>query len=310
VIDVHAHITPPELLERFPMPRSLGDIQGMIEEKARLGIELSIVGSPVGVGTMVPMPGMDPFSQPYDALKRFHDWLAETVAEHSERLRAYAWTNPFDDALVDQTAQTVRDGGFVGLIVNTSIRGEYLDSSKADAFFAMAAELDVPILLHPPPEPVGAGSLSDARLVEQLARFWDVTASLAVLAFGKRLRQYPDLKLIGAMAGGAIALLPPRLEGARRAPAMGGPALADGEIADPPAAAIGRFYVDTATASPENLQANLAVLGAGQLLFGTDSPPAARPLDEAIASVERAAPSEEDRRRIFTENARALFRLN
>jgi hypothetical protein len=52
IVDVHGHITHPALFERFPMPRTLLDIEGMLERKAALGIDLTIVGSPVGFGTM------------------------------------------------------------------------------------------------------------------------------------------------------------------------------------------------------------------------------------------------------------------
>ena len=44
---------------------------------------------------MVPVAGMDNYAQPLDRLKSFHDWLAETVAEHAPHLEAYAYTNPF-----------------------------------------------------------------------------------------------------------------------------------------------------------------------------------------------------------------------
>ena len=56
IIDVHGHVTHPELFKRFPMPPALLDIEGMLERKAALGIELTIVGSPVGYGTMTPVP--------------------------------------------------------------------------------------------------------------------------------------------------------------------------------------------------------------------------------------------------------------
>ena len=65
------------------MPPALADVEGMVEKKAALGIDLTIVGSPVGFGTMVPVPGLDPYSQPLDQLKSFHDWLAETVEAHA-----------------------------------------------------------------------------------------------------------------------------------------------------------------------------------------------------------------------------------
>jgi aminocarboxymuconate-semialdehyde decarboxylase len=293
------------------MPKSLGDVEGMIEGKLRAGIDLSIVGSPVGVGTMVPVPGLDNFDQPLDGLERFHDWLAGKVAEHPEHLRAYAWTNPFgDDRLLEQTATTVKDGGFVGLIVNSSVRGEYLDSPRADGFFALAAELDLPILLHPPAEPAGGAGIQDFRLVEQVGRVCDVTVSLATLAFGQRLVDHPTLKIVGAMAGGAIALLPSRLDIAKQSELArpGAPSLAEGN-ADPGSAAAS-FYVDTATYSVETLEANLRLVGPERILFGSDSPPAARPLEEAIALVERLPVSAEVKRRIYSENAKALFRLD
>ena len=150
IVDVHGHVTHPELFKRFPMPPALADIEGMLEQKAQLGIELTIVGSPVGFGTMMPVPGLDNYAQPIDQLKEFHDWLALTVTEHPGRLAAYAYTNPFGGLeLLEQTARTVREGGFVGLIVNSSVQGEYLDSERADDFFEMAAELDRARL--PPP---------------------------------------------------------------------------------------------------------------------------------------------------------------
>src|SRR5262249_60153849 len=64
IIDVHGHVTHPELFKRFPMPPALLDIDGMLERKAALGIELTIVGSPVGFGTMTPVPDFDAFTQP------------------------------------------------------------------------------------------------------------------------------------------------------------------------------------------------------------------------------------------------------
>ncbi len=214
IIDVHGHITHPELFKRYPMPPALADIEGMLDRKSAAGIGVTIVGSPVGFGTMSKR-GHDNYAQSIDELRSFHEWLAETVRKHSPRLAAYAYTNPFGgDELLAQTAQTVRDGGFVGLIVNTSVNGEYLDSPRADAFFEMAAELDKPIFLHPPAEPVGSDSLEDFRLVEQVGRFMDVTVGLACLVFGGRLEQYPDLNLIAATAGGAISLLAARMDSA------------------------------------------------------------------------------------------------
>jgi aminocarboxymuconate-semialdehyde decarboxylase len=317
---------------------------------------------------MMKVPGLDNYAQSADQLAAFHGWLAETVAAHPGHLKAYAYTNPFgDDALLRRTAETVRDGGFVGLIVNSSVKGQYLDADEADSFFAMAAELDVPIFLHPPAEPVGTGSFRDYRLVEQVARFNDVTAGLAMLAFSGRMEKYPTLKFIGATGGGCIALLPTRLDLAYKprhwgkgppagaggasgapgtrpgasgppnaggAPPSGGPPSGAGgpggpprggppgggppggpiqqfenKITREPSTYLKQFYVDTASLSVPGLRANVEILGAEHMLFGTDSPPLATPLSEVIGLINDLPISESAKTNIFSGNAKRLFKL-
>jgi aminocarboxymuconate-semialdehyde decarboxylase len=333
IVDVHGHITHPELFKRYPMPPALADIEGMLDRKSEAGIGLTIVGSPVGFGTMSKR-GHDNYAQSAEELKSFHEWLAETVRKHAPRLAAYAYTNPFGDAaLLDQTAQTVRDGGFVGLIVNTSVSGEYLDSPRADPFFEMAAELGKPIFLHPPAEPVGSASIEDFRLVEQVGRFMDVTVGLATLVFSGRMEQHPELEFIAATAGGAISLLAGRMDQAYQprhwagggppgggtpggGPPGGGPppgpppmAKYTNKITQPPSTYLRRVYVDTANSNVPNHLANLELMGADHMLFGTDSPPLATPLQDAIAMVDGLPISAAEKQSILEENAQRLFGL-
>jgi aminocarboxymuconate-semialdehyde decarboxylase len=358
-IDVHGHITHPELFKRYPMPPALADIEGMLDRKSAAGIELTIVGSPVGFGTMSKR-GHDNYAQGLDELASFHEWLADTVREHSPRLAAYAYTNPFgDQKLLEQTAQTVKDGGFVGLIVNTSVSGEYLDSPRADEFFEMAAELGKPVFLHPPAEPVGSDSIEDFRLVEQVGRFMDVTVGLATLVFSGRLERHPQLEIIAATAGGAIALLAGRMDSAYQPrhwgaggppgagpggppgagppaggrPGAGGPpgggppgsgppgpaggppagpppmAQYTNKITQPPSTYLRRVYVDTANSNVQSHIANIELMGAEHLLFGTDSPPLSTPLGEAVGMVEGLPISAAEKDGILEENARRLFGL-
>ena len=310
IIDVHGHVTHPELFKRFPMPPALADIEGMLEQKAEHGIELTIVGSPVGFGTMMPVPGLDNYAQPLDRLKSFHAWLAETVAEHRGRLAAYAYTNPFGGGeLLEQTARTVREGRFVGLIVNSSVRGEYLDSEAADDFFAMAAELDVPVFLHPGAEPVGSGSVRDFRLVEQVSRFFDVAVSLATLVVAGRLEQYPQLKLVAATAGGGIATIFNRIDVAHSSRPPQEDAVR-AELSRSPSDYLRQVYVDTANGNRHSHLASLELMGAERMLFGTDSPPMATPLDAAISLVEDLPLTDEDKSLVFRDNARHLFGLD
>ncbi len=297
-IDVHGHVTPPELLKKFPMPPVLGDVDGMIERKAALGITTTVVGSPVGYGTMLPVPGNDNYSQSPADLARFHEWVAETVRAKAGALTGYVYANPFSADDVARAAEWLREKEFTGLIVNSSVRGEFLDDARSDDFFAMAEETGAPVLLHPPAVPVAAGSMKKVGGIEHVVRPCDITMGVAAILLAGRLLRFPGLKLIAPNAGGALSLLREKLDMAQHRDNVDGPPLSE---------QLTKIYVDTATPSLPALKAALAVFGPDRLLFGTDSPPLATSLDAALGMVDALGLSDVDA--VLHGNAAALFGL-
>src|SRR5262249_26096255 len=81
------------------------------------------------------------------------------------------------------------------------------------------------------------------------------------------------------------------------------------KITQPPSTYIKRMFVDTASFSVPALMANIQTLGADHVLFGTDSPPLATPLPEIIDLIKNLPIPEGDRQKIFTDNAKRLFKL-
>ncbi|MFE0238849.1 amidohydrolase family protein, partial [Streptomyces sp. NPDC058991] len=223
IIDIHGHLSPPEAAERFPMPPSLTDVDGMLAARAQAGIDLTIIGSPVGAGAMARVPGVDNYKQPRDRLRGFHAWMSGLITTFPDQLRGYVYANPFgDDDHLEGVRETLADPAFVGLITTSSVHGELLGSPRADSFFALAAEAGVPVMVHAPAEPVGTERVENIAFVEQIGRFGDVTMGMAMIAFAGWLDKYPGLRLIGATGGGAMALLPERLQMAARPRHWGG----------------------------------------------------------------------------------------
>ncbi|MEW1970127.1 amidohydrolase family protein [Streptomyces achromogenes] len=217
IIDIHGHLSPPEAAERFPMPPALTDVDGMLAARAEAGIDLTIIGSPVGAGAMARVPGVDNYAQPRDRLRAFHAWMSGLIRRFPDQLRGYVYANPFgDDDHLEGVRETLADPAFVGLITTSSVHGELLGSPRADPFFALAAEAGVPVLVHAPAEPAGTERVGQTPFVEQIGRFGDVTLGMAMIAFAGWLDKYPGLRLIGATGGGALALLPERLQTAAR----------------------------------------------------------------------------------------------
>jgi aminocarboxymuconate-semialdehyde decarboxylase len=307
IIDIHGHLSPPEAAKRFPMPPSLTDVDGMLAARSDAGVDMTIIGSPVGAGAMARVPGVDNYAQPRDRLRAFHDWMAKLFAEFPDRLRGYVYANPFgDDDHLAGVLETLANPGFVGLIVNSSVRGRLLDSAHADPFFAMAADAGVPVLVHAPAEPAGSESVADFRFVEQISRFTDVTSGLAMIAFAGWLEKYPSLRVIGATGGGAVAALAERLDVAVRPRHWGPPVEAPSRR---PGDSVRLMYTDTAVSSVAQLRMNVEVLGPERMLFGTDSPPLTRPLGEMLAMVDELDLPAADRDRVLGGNAVALFGL-
>ncbi|WP_318205025.1 amidohydrolase family protein [Streptomyces sp. SCL15-4] len=344
IIDIHGHLSPPEAAQRFPMPPSLTDVDGMLAARAEAGIDLTIIGSPVGAGAMARVPGVDNYAQPRDRLRAFHAWMSGLIRRFPDQLRGYVYANPFgDDDHLEGVRETLADPAFVGLITTSSVHGELLGSPRADAFFALAAEAGVPVLVHAPAEPAGTERVGQTGFVEQIGRFGDVTLGMAMIAFAGWLDKYPGLRLIGATGGGAIALLPERLQTAARprhwaggAPPAGrprAPRAPGGATATPdtpgarqaptappasasalppspdPAAALRRMYVDTSPFSTAHLSLNAEVLGPERMLFGTDSPPMAAPLEDFVRMIEKLPLDKASQQLILGGNAQAVFDL-
>ena len=79
-----------------------------------------------------------------------NDILAEKVKQHPDRYRAMA-TLPMADpeAAAEELERTVKDLGFVGLLLAGQYQEHWYDEPQFEPIFKKAAELDVPVYLHP-----------------------------------------------------------------------------------------------------------------------------------------------------------------
>ncbi|GIG92069.1 amidohydrolase family protein [Plantactinospora endophytica] len=305
-VDVHGHLAP--YGETGGGPPSLRDPEAAIEAKRALGIGMTLIGSPAGAGSMLPGSGVDNYRQSADQIRAHNDLMGDLVSRFPEALRGYVYLDPFGgDAMLAMAEDLLRDWRFVGLIVNTSIRDEYLGSPRAADFFAFAARAGVPVLLHPPAEPVGTASMPDPGLVEHVVRPCDITMSVASIVCGGWLERHPELLLIAAAGGGGIAQLAEKLDLATQPrpgpPTPGRRAALLGRASD----SLRRFHVETSCPSAAQLRANLEFFGPGRVLLGSDAPPLMDVLGRIVGLVDGLPDGV--RGRVGETNARTLFDL-
>ncbi len=79
-----------------------------------------------------------------------NDVLAKAFAAHPDRFAGFAhlpMRSP--QAAADELERAVRDLGFCGALINGLTEGRFLDDPRFEPILARAAQLDVPIYLHP-----------------------------------------------------------------------------------------------------------------------------------------------------------------
>jgi len=300
VIDIHCHLAPSDW-SRPTAPASMFDIEGLVEEQAHGGVDISVFGNnwvrvPEGIAAI-------------EAVKRYNEFAAEATSRYPGRLLGLASAVPYaDDAMLRETEHAIRDLGLKGVAINSSVEGEYIDSPRAEDFFKLITDLDVPIFMHPPRVTIGAEHMEIFRLPEMVGRPFDTTLSLARFILMGGFERFPNLKLACAHMGGAIALLPGRLDFGYelRDDASFGPWEPD-VLKGPPSDYISKLYVDTMGFHPPAVMCCVGTLGSEHVLLGSDFPPVHVPLSRTVELVRNLPISVADRINILGQNTAQLL---
>lgn len=302
IIDCHVHLNPPTWSAET-RPRDFFDIDAYLQKTAEAGIERSVFNN-----NFIGRPGyFDMYDLRY--IREYHEWAANVTAQHGRRMQGLAAANPFggEDHL-RETERAVRDYGLKGVLINTSVRGTYLDDPRAEPFFQLMDELNVPLFLHPPEVTVGAEHMREWRLVEIVGRPFDSVLSLARLIHGGVLDRHPGLTIVVAHVGGAISALAGRMDfgyDQRDNPTFGpwGPTTSE----HPPSHYIRKLYLDTMSVHTPHVQCAVDTVGADHVVFGTDYPPVPIPLARSIKVVQDLRLPDTEKEQIFSGNAARIL---
>lgn len=239
----------------------LADTDGLVRATARAGLDHRVMSPP-------------PFTyrywdDPNDTLRLhrlLNDATAALVAEHPERFVGLATVPIQDPALAVAELQRARDElGLIGVTLGTNIAGTNIADEQYRPFLAAAAETDTPILIHPDfvPNP----RWSSHYLINLIGMPVDTAISMGTLLFSGRMEEYSALRVCYLHGGGAAPYLFGRWD---RGWAVRNETKVD--IDTPPTSHLDRIYCDTLTHSPVALSYLVEVMGAENVVLGTDCP--------------------------------------
>jgi predicted TIM-barrel fold metal-dependent hydrolase len=303
VIDCHSHLVP-KSWHHPKSPPAIFNIPGLLEEQDKAGVNLTVFGNnwirtPQGADSL-------------EVVKQFNEFAAEATAKYPGRLLGLASSVPFgDDRILKETERAIARDGLKGIMVNSSVAGEYLDSPRAAPFFELVAELNVPLFVHPPRVTIGAEKMEIFRLPEMLGRPFDTTLSLTRFILTGGLEKYPRLKIVAAHVGGALPMLPGRLGFGYelRRDMSFGPWEPD-VLTKPPADYIKQLYLDTVSLHTPAVLCAVQTVGVDHVVFGSDFPPVPIALKRSVNVVEELAVSADDKKKILGGNAAKLLGLS
>jgi predicted TIM-barrel fold metal-dependent hydrolase len=324
-IDFHAHLAPHEP-KAPPFLRLLFDVEGYLERQESAGIERTVLS--YGISDI---RGGD---EELEEAKKQHDFLADLVSRHPDRLSALAGIDPVGGDVWVAEAERALDAGLAGLCLPTSSGGRYLDTAEARDILAFADERRIVVFLHPSDTPFGIDRVGDPTLGNWIGRPCDTGICLSRMLLADTLSEFPNISMVVAHGGGVLPMLLGRLDWVyegfqRRAkltagggpPGGGGPPpghgppqdVPEGEKLTPalegrkPSERIDQLHLDTATYHPAAVRAAIETVGIDRIVVGTDHPPVGDDPGSALAVLDEVGLSEEDREKVKSGNARRLL---
>ena len=201
-----------------------------------------------------------------------NDGLAKWVAAHPDRFVAFASVAlQHPDLAAEQLEEAVKRLGLRGASIGGHVNGEDASLPKYDPFWAKAAELGVPVFMHPG----GADNiLKDGALRGRgdlgniIGNPLETTYFLSRMIFDGTLDRFPGLKICAAHAAGYLPSYLGRTDVACDVRTNANCA----NKKHPREYFKEQIFADEMVFSEEGLRHLVAEMGARQIVYGTDTP--------------------------------------
>lgn len=274
------------------------DYQGRIDAMDTAGVDIAVVS--------LTCPNVFWGGQEISehAARIVNDDMAQAQRRYPDRLRYFAtipWQYP-EQALSE--LKRACDQGAVGVMVLANIDGVSLTDSRFAPVWEEIDRRELPVLLHPTAPPgVKDMDMDRFHLVWSVGFTFDTTLALSRMIMDGFFEKYTKLKIIGGHAGGYLPFVVTRLDQGFRSFES-----CREKISRPPSSYLDQIYVDSIVYDPRTLNATLDIMGAENVLYGTDFPHRNGKMEEIVEVVDTLP--DEQSSLIFGANAQRLFDLS
>jgi aminocarboxymuconate-semialdehyde decarboxylase len=249
-----AHMLPPALRRMTSLDERLADMDAM-------GVDVQVLSpSP----TQYYYWADEDLARDVVSLQNEH--IAAECARHPDRLAGLGTVALQHPRLAaEQLTHAMRELGLKGVEISASVNGLELADASLEPFWARAGELGALVFIHPLGTSLGE-RVNRHYLANTIGQPLETTVALSELIFGGVLDRHAGVKLVAAHGGGYLPASFGRSQHAHRVrPEAQG-------MQHAPRDYLRRIWFDTLVYEPEILRHLIDVVGASQLVIGTDYP--------------------------------------
>jgi aminocarboxymuconate-semialdehyde decarboxylase len=319
VVDVHSHVRVPEVWElvkdRIGREGRTGDMQqanpdnlGNIHNVDKRLADLDEMGIDVQAVSINPFWYWADVDLARKIIQIQNGKIAALCAAHPDRfvgLGSVALQHP--SLAVEQLEEGVKKLGMRGFAIGGSVNGEDLSAPKFHPIWAKAEELEALIFIHPQVSgtPADERRLQGNGLLDNvIGHPLETTIALTHLIQDGVLDLFPRLKICAAHGGGYLPSYSGRSDQCLKAfPKDCRP------LKKLPSEYLKQLYYDSVLFTPEDMRHLVAVVGASQVVVGTDYPALwnRNPVDGILTI---PGLSDNERMAIFSGTLTKLLKLN
>ena len=320
VVDIHAHVRVPEawdlVKDRIGREGRPGDVQlanpdnpaNIHNDVAKRLADLDEMGIAVQAVSVNPFWYWADVELARKIVQIQNEKIAELCAAHPKRfagLGSLALQHP--SLAVEQMEDGVKNLGMRGFAIGGSVNGDDLSAPKFHPFWAKAEELETLIFIHPqsPGTPIDEKRLQGNGFLDNVVGHpLETTLALTHLIQDGTLDLFPRLKICAAHGGGYLPSYSSRSDQCLTA----FPNLCKA-LKKLPTEYLKQLYYDSVLFTPEDMRHLIAVVGASQVVVGTDYPTLwnRTPVDRIFAV---PGLNDEERTSIFSNTAAKLLKLS
>jgi aminocarboxymuconate-semialdehyde decarboxylase len=288
IIDCHAHIVPPALLDAIRADKASFPSVRLIEEGGSLGFAFAgnkptrPVSKPLSdiaarlawldtnkierqvVGGWLDMFAYEiPIEEGLRWSRLINTHLAK-LAKEQPRFIPLASVPLQDGARAAEVLKETHSQGFKGAMIGTQPKGKggVLDDASLKPFWEAANSLGSIIFIHPVFES-GDDRVHDYGMANAVGRITDTLIAMSRLIYAGHVTRYSNMKVVAGIGGAALPYVIGRL---RRNYSLDKDKLGD------PDAALAAMYYDTIVQDPRTLRYLADMVGADRIMMGSDMP--------------------------------------